>query len=143
MGRLSSLLLALAVVCALFAQTTAEILGTVTDESGAVIAGAKITARNTATGIVSTATSGEAGQFRFTLLQPGKYEVTIEKAGFAKLVRPEHPIAEIMASGLPQRLDLRIGFGSRESGVDVEREIEIVPGDARAAGLPHVPGTFL
>ena len=87
MKRIIVYLFALAWATALYAQTTAEILGTVTDESGSVIPGAKITARNTATGIVSNTTSGDQGQFRFPLLRPGNYEVTIEKSGFAKLIR--------------------------------------------------------
>ena len=86
MKRIIVYLFALAWATALHAQTTAEILGTVTDESASVIAGAKITARNTATGIVSNATSGDNGLFRFPLLRPGKYVVTIEKPGFAKLI---------------------------------------------------------
>jgi len=104
MRRIVVFLIALAWATALFGQTTAEILGTVTDESGSVIAAAKITARNTATGIVSTTASGENGQFRFPLLQPGKYEVTIEKAGFAKLIRNNVEIQLTERANIPAQL---------------------------------------
>ena len=99
-----SFLFVLAWATALYAQTTAEILGTVTDESGAVIVSAKITARNSATGIVSTTTSGENGQFRFPLLQPGTYDVTIEKAGFAKLIRTKVEIQLTERANIPAQL---------------------------------------
>lgn len=48
----------------LAAQTSSEILGTVTDESGAAIAEAKLVAKNVATGLTYPGTSGETGQFR-------------------------------------------------------------------------------
>jgi hypothetical protein len=71
----------------LAAQTSSEILGTVTDESGAAIPDAKLVARNVATGLTYPGTSGESGQFRVPLLPPGKYEFSVEKAGFAKYIQ--------------------------------------------------------
>ncbi|MBI2686187.1 MAG: TonB-dependent receptor [Acidobacteria bacterium] len=99
-------LFVMAVICAamLFGQTTAEILGTVVDETGAVIAGTRITVRNTATGIVSSTTSGDNGQFRFPLLQPGKYEVTFEKSGFAKLIHSGVEIQLNERANIPAQL---------------------------------------
>ena len=71
----------------LAAQTTSEILGIITDESGAVVVDAKLVARNIDTGLTYSGASGEAGQFRLPVLPPGKYQVTVEKAGFAKYVQ--------------------------------------------------------
>ena len=71
----------------LAAQTTSEILGIVTDESGAVVADAKLVAKNIETGLTYSGASGESGQFRMPLLPPGKYQVTLEKPGFAKYVQ--------------------------------------------------------
>ena len=104
MKRIILYLFVLAWATALFAQTTAEIHGTVTDETGSVISGAKITARNTATGIVSNATSGDNGLFRFPLLQPGKYVVTIEKPGFAKLIHSNVEIQLTERANIPAQL---------------------------------------
>jgi Carboxypeptidase regulatory-like domain len=53
--------------------TTGDVLGTITDESGAVIPGAKVTLRNVGTGITQMVQSNEAGDYVFTLLQPGSY----------------------------------------------------------------------
>jgi outer membrane receptor protein involved in Fe transport len=104
------------------AQTTAEILGTVTDDSGGVIAGAKITARNMETGIVSTATSGEIGQFRFPLLQPGKYEVTIEKPGFTKLVHQQVEIQLNERANVPAKLKV----SASQEVVTVTSEVPLI-----------------
>lgn len=122
MRRLSLFLFVLVWATALLAQTTAEILGTVADESGASIPGAKITARNTATGIVSNTTSGEGGQFRFPLLQPGKYEVTIEKAGFAKLVRSNVEIQLNERANVPAQLKV----SATQEVINVTGEVPLI-----------------
>jgi hypothetical protein len=59
----------------------ASIRGTVTDQSGALVADAKITVTNVATGLSKTATS-KAGDFAFLQLPVGDYSVRIEKSGF-------------------------------------------------------------
>lgn len=66
------------------AQTivTGGVNGTVTDPSGAVIAGATITIKNDSTGLTQTATTGANGQFRFTLLKPGTYTLKTTRSGF-------------------------------------------------------------
>ena len=66
------------------AQTSvARITGTVTDPSGAVVAGAKVTAKNEKTSEERTASSRENGQYIITQLQPAVYTVTVSLAGFA------------------------------------------------------------
>ena len=62
----------------------ASIRGTVTDPSGAALPGAKLTAKNIATGLTYTATSSNDGQFSFLQLPIGDYEVSAEKSGFKK-----------------------------------------------------------
>jgi hypothetical protein len=82
-----SLLLLVSLSALSLAQTTAEMLGMVTDPSNASIAAAKLTARNLATNLTYTTTSGDNGSFRIPLLPPGEYELTVEKSGFGKYVR--------------------------------------------------------
>ncbi|MFN6963796.1 MAG: carboxypeptidase regulatory-like domain-containing protein [Pyrinomonadaceae bacterium] len=70
------------------AQTsTASISGTVYDEQQSVVPGATVTVRNTDTGFSRTTVTGGEGRFLFTNLPIGQYEVTVEAANFAKLVR--------------------------------------------------------
>ncbi len=87
-----------------FAQTTAELLGMVTDPSNASIADAKLTARNLGTNLTYTTTSGDNGAFRIPLLPPGEYELTVEKAGFGKYVRKPITLQ------LNQKAELSVGM---------------------------------
>src|SRR5437870_9162822 len=67
----------------LFSQSTnATVGGTVQDATGAFIPGVTITATNTATGIVTTVISNEAGAYQFASLQPGTYNIKADLAGF-------------------------------------------------------------
>src|SRR5579863_1863009 len=61
---------------------TSGLAGTVTDASGGAIPNATITATQIATGQTRTATTGSAGEYRFTLLQPGDYRVRFTANGF-------------------------------------------------------------
>ena len=81
---LSALLLALVFSVQLsHAQgTTASVSGTVSDPSGAVVPGAKITATNTATGLTYLATTDGAGLYRIPQLPPGSYTLQVSSSGF-------------------------------------------------------------
>ena len=62
------------------------ILGIVTDPSGAVIAGATVTAKNTATGLLRTTQTSSDGSYSIPELTIGQYQVTATKAGFQTAV---------------------------------------------------------
>src|ERR1700678_954996 len=66
----------------LFAQFRSSIEGTVTDASGAVVAGAQIVLTNQDTAVALTSASNEAGLFRFPSLGLGTYTLTATKQGF-------------------------------------------------------------
>ncbi len=71
-----------------FAQTEAgQISGTVTDSTGAVVSGAKVTARSIHTGFNREATTNSGGLYTIPSLKPDVYDVTIEASGFKKYVR--------------------------------------------------------
>jgi hypothetical protein len=76
---LSSLLSLSAYAQVLYGSLT----GTVTDASGAVVSGAKVTAVEVRTGVTQESTTDPSGIFRFTTLSPGMYKVTIAASGFA------------------------------------------------------------
>src|SRR6266481_6125963 len=70
------------------AQTVStEILGLVTDSSGALIAGATVTAKRPATNDVRTTKTNETGNYIFPLLDIGEYEVGCAAPGFKTEVR--------------------------------------------------------
>jgi Carboxypeptidase regulatory-like domain len=69
-----------------FSQTTVgsgSIVGTVTDPSGAVVNGAKITITNSATGQSSTLTANSSGSFNSGSLSPGEYKIQASAKGFS------------------------------------------------------------
>src|SRR5437667_9650707 len=64
------------------AQFKAGIQGTITDSSGGLVPEAKITLTNNETGKVQETTSSAEGFYRLSGLAPGKYKLTVEKAGY-------------------------------------------------------------
>ena len=80
----SLLLLLTLIVPALYAQPTAILHGVVTDESGAIIPGAKVTVSNAA-GPVKSATVTDDGNYSIPGLQPGKYTVQATSPGLQQI----------------------------------------------------------
>jgi Carboxypeptidase regulatory-like domain len=73
---------------AAFAQAgRGAISGLVADPSGAIVPGAKVVARETATGVKLSTLSTGAGLYSFVSLSPGTYELTITATGFGTLVQ--------------------------------------------------------
>lgn len=66
----------------LSALANGSLAGTVTDSSGALLAGAEVTAVNETTGDSTTRSTNGSGRYEFTGLQPGDYTVTAEMPGF-------------------------------------------------------------
>ena len=62
------------------------ILGTVLDNSGAVVANANVTITNVATGVSRQTKTGSSGDYTVPFLQPGTYKVTVEAPGFQQSV---------------------------------------------------------
>src|SRR5437764_13029885 len=77
---------ALLVTGPLVAQSAAHIDGTVTDQTGAVVASAKVSVVNIKTQEKKTAASNSQGLFSVQDVAPGTYDITIEAANFQKEV---------------------------------------------------------
>ena len=108
---LLALLAALAITS--FAQsTTGDILGTIHDSTGAVIADARVEAKNLDTNATKETTSSAEGTFRFSLLPAGRYEVTVQKSGFAKY--QQGPIVLQLNQAADLRVNLQVS-GSVET----------------------------
>ena len=80
--------LSLIIICvhlSAFSQQAANatLTGTITDQMGAVIAGAQVTATHKATGLKRETTSNESGLYVFSNMTPGDYDVTLDAKGFA------------------------------------------------------------
>lgn len=67
----------------------AQIIGSIKDQSGAVIPGATLSARNQGTGLVRLSVTNEAGDYRLVALPPGVYTITAELLGFTTETRSD------------------------------------------------------
>ena len=101
---------------------TGRILGTVTDQSGGVVAGATVTVIDVARGINRTLTSDDAGEYNAPNLTPGMYTVRAEAKGFKKLER-QNVALEV---GKEVRVDLTVQPGQQEQTVTVTEAIPLV-----------------
>jgi outer membrane receptor protein involved in Fe transport len=103
---------------AAYAQvTTADILGTITDDSGAVLPGATVTATHVATGAVRTAVTDTEGRYQFLLLPVGAVELKVEFEGFKTAV--SHVT---LAIGDKVRADTKLEVGALRETVSVTVE---------------------
>src|ERR1700681_3512672 len=97
-------------------NATGRITGTVTDPSGAVIAGAKITVTNTGTGASRGTMTDKDGNYQVLDLPIGTYQVSAEKAGFAKVIAGDQQLL----IGQTLRTDLAMSVGSATETVSVQ-----------------------
>jgi hypothetical protein len=82
--RIGSLIVMLILCAAAWAQDTASITGTVTDPTGAAVANAQVALKNSEHGINRTGTSNGSGDFLFSSLPIGSYDLTVSATGFKK-----------------------------------------------------------
>ena len=92
----------LAAATAVHSQTaTSTLSGVARDESGAVLSGVTVSARNLATGATRRTATDESGRYSVFGLEPGEYEVRAELTGFGTVVRTE-PLLRVMIEGRDQ-----------------------------------------
>ena len=118
---LSMLLICLLAVVAFGQTTNGSLNGTVTDPSGANVAGATVTVVNTATGAERSGTTNSIGTFEIQALQPGTYKVTVEAQGFKKAVSIDVVVS--VASATQLNIPLEIGLAGETVTVTAAQEI--------------------
>src|SRR5712671_6741546 len=100
----------------------ATINGAVTDPSGAVIAGAKITASQPATGAQRTTKTSSAGVYSLSALAVGSYDVTVEATGFKQARFAAIPVSV----GAVVTLDAHLEVGSVQDVLNVSDDAPVV-----------------
>src|SRR5581483_7047175 len=107
-----------------FAQAAGAgtINGTITDQQSAVVPEATITIHNVDTNVDRAFTSNGAGIYTAPFLQPGRYEITVAKAGFAKLVRKDLTLSV----GQTLTIDFQMPVQSTQETVTVTTENPLV-----------------
>lgn len=128
MLRRASLLATVAFVFAAAAVTIAvqteygSISGTVKDPAGAVIAGAQVSLRNTATGETRSATTTGDGRFKFDKLAPGAYTISVTSTGF----KPgESPV--VIEPKRAATIEIRLEVAAPREKVDVGSKGRVAP----------------
>src|SRR5947208_2874118 len=109
--------------CLSVAQTsTATILGTVKDTTGALIPGVSITVKHTESGLTRGVVSGERGGYNVPLLPVGAYEITTTMPGFKQQVRS----GINLVVGQEAVVDLTLEVGANTEQVTVTEEAPLV-----------------
>jgi len=131
--RIKLCLVAIAMSLPLVGQTLGEITGQVTDASGALVSGATVTIVNTNTNAGRTSVTTDSGVYAFPSLQPGTYNVRVEKAGFksAAANRVELQVQQTV------RLDFGLTVGQ------VSESIEVVANAAQLQSENSTVGTVI
>src|ERR1700739_2639039 len=112
---------------AAFAQlTTADILGTVTDPTGAVIPNANITLVNLGANEERIAQSNGSGDYSFTLLPAGHYSVTVKATGFQASITKDLAVE----AGDRARADARLQPGAESTVVEVTANTPLLQADS-------------
>jgi len=104
------------------AQVSAVLSGRVTDQTGAVVSGATVTATSQETGIARTATTNQAGTYELLALPIGRYQLTATKAGFAEDVRT----GVLLVVGEDATANFSVKVGQVTEQVKVEGGVELV-----------------
>lgn len=119
---LIALVLALAGTLICYAQyTTASLGGTVLDPSGATVAGAKVIVQSLDTGLQRETQTSTEGTFTFTALPVGRYQVTVEKPGFARYLQSGITLTLNQTANVP--VQLKVGDVSQEITVSADAEL--------------------
>jgi hypothetical protein len=108
-------MLLLAVVQGNTQTTTADVVGTVTDSSGAALSGAKVTVENLATSGIHTTQTTSSGDYDVPFLLPGHYSVRVELASFKTF-----SVTDItLQVGDRARVDAQLQIGDTSQTVEV------------------------
>jgi hypothetical protein len=137
----TAFLLGMAVLIALPAASFGQgfrggISGTVTDQAGAVVAGAQVTAVETATNISLKTVTSSAGEFAFSNLPLGDYSVTISATGFSTV-----KVSKVTVSaGVSYNLPVKLGVAGAAQTIEVTANTLALDTqtDVQASDIPEV-----
>lgn len=116
-------------------ETRGTLVGRVTDQTGAVIAGAQVAVENQATGFKSETTTNQDGLYQVRYLLPGYYQVSVSQPGFRTLVRRD---IEIRISDRVE-LNLTLEVGAVDQRIEVVGETPLL--ETASASMGQVVDT--
>jgi len=110
--------------------TTATLVGTVQDPTGAVIPEARVSATNVATNEARTTASQKNGEYQLNQLPPGTYTISVDAAGFSKLVQTGVTLQVNQSS----RLNLTLKIGQQTETVEVSGHPALLDSESSSVG---------
>jgi hypothetical protein len=111
-------------------QSTATLQGTIKDEKGSVVPGAKVTARNLATGIERTTQSDSDGNYQIASLPVGSYSIGVEASGFKRQLVSNMSV-EV---GRTIEKDFSLEVGTLEQNVNVTADTPVIETTTMSVG---------
>src|SRR5579862_7320419 len=99
-----------------------DLVGRVTDASGAIIPNVSVTATNTATAVKTSALTNARGEYRISNLLPGNYDVSAGAAGFSTSQLKGVPVHLNQAA----TVDITLSLGSVSTSVEVNAAAPII-----------------
>src|SRR2546426_2724083 len=108
----------------------ATIVGRVTDETGAVVPGAKITITNVGTNESRSVIVNDNGEYSILQLTPGQYSLTAENAGFNSVRRS----GIVLETNQQARFDISLKVGSLTEEVHVSAAAPLVTTESATVG---------
>ena len=117
-----------------WAQATAQLSGTVTDDSGGVLPGVTVTATQTDTAFTRTVVTDGAGAYVMPNLPLGPYRLNVELGGFQTYIQT----GIVLQVGDAPVIDAALGLSALEETVTVEAAAPLV--DVQSAGIGDVVG---
>jgi hypothetical protein len=99
---------------------TATVSGVISDQSGAVVAGAEVRVTNTDMNVSTVAVSNEAGVYVVTALKPGPYHITVKKDGFNQIELTDFTLN--VQENISRNFVLRVGSTSESVSVEGKAE---------------------
>ena len=107
-----------------------SIQGTITDSTGAAVAGAQVKVFSTATGLSRTVIANDRGEYAASELPLGTYSVTVEKQGFRTTTLTQIPVSV----GSPTRADVKLDAGAVQEVVEVNADVPLVETSSNTTG---------
>jgi hypothetical protein len=106
--------------------TTADIVGTVTDATGAVVPNAAVVLTNLGTNDKRTGQTNGSGDFSFTFLPVGHYSLSVKAGGFQESINKDLAVE----AGDRARADVRLQTGSESTTVEVTASTPLLQADS-------------
>lgn len=110
--------------------TGGSFTGLVTDASGAVVADARVEARNVATNVANATSTTDQGLYDFPLLPAGRYVISVEKPGFQRATTGELQLN----SGNRPKIDIALKIGEVSQSVEVVSAAPLVNATSQSLG---------